>query len=170
MAQPLREAFTAIRRSPLLTGLSALWEIPLPFTPVPITGQTFAVLLAGATLGLRAGAASQLLYLGMGIVGVPFFAGGASGWEVVTGPTVIVPMLALGVPGSGTTAVLLAVLAGAGAATGKPAPEGPEALMVIHPDEVAAEAALRARAWVVPFLPAGWFRRSFLPRSPPSLR
>ena len=72
----------------LLTGLSALWEIPLPLTPVPITGQTFAVLLAGATLGLRAGAASQLLYLAMGIVGVPFFAGGASGWEVVTGPTV----------------------------------------------------------------------------------
>jgi biotin transport system substrate-specific component len=72
----------------LLTGLAALWEIPLPFTPVPITGQTFAILLAGATLGLRAGAASQLLYLAMGIVGVPFFAGGSSGWEVVTGPTV----------------------------------------------------------------------------------
>jgi biotin transport system substrate-specific component len=72
----------------LLTGLTALWEIPLPFTPVPITGQTFAILLAGATLGLRAGAASQLLYLAMGIVGVPFFAGGSSGWEVVTGPTV----------------------------------------------------------------------------------
>ncbi|NND83771.1 MAG: biotin transporter BioY [Acidimicrobiia bacterium] len=72
----------------LLTGVSALWEIPLPFTPVPITGQTFAVLLAGATLGLRAGAASQLLYIAMGIVGVPFFAGGSSGWEVVTGPTV----------------------------------------------------------------------------------
>lgn len=72
----------------LLTGISALWEIPLPFTPVPVTGQTFAVLLAGATLGLRAGAASQLLYVAMGLVGVPFFAGGSSGWEVVTGPTV----------------------------------------------------------------------------------
>ncbi len=72
----------------LLTGLTALWEIHLPFTPVPITGQTFAVLLAGATLGLRAGAASQLLYLTMGAVGLPFYAGGESGWEVLTGPTV----------------------------------------------------------------------------------
>lgn len=72
----------------LLTGLSALWEIPLGFTPVPITGQTFAVLLAGATLGLRAGAASQLLYLAMGAVGLPFYSGGSSGWEVLTGPTV----------------------------------------------------------------------------------
>lgn len=72
----------------VLTGLSALWEVHLPFTPVPVTGQTFAVLLAGATLGLRAGAASQLLYLAMGVVGVPFFAGGSAGWQVLTGPTV----------------------------------------------------------------------------------
>ena len=72
----------------LLTGLTALWEIHLSFTPVPITGQTFAVLLAGATLGLRAGAASQLLYLAMGAVGLPFYAGGESGWQVLTGPTV----------------------------------------------------------------------------------
>ncbi len=72
----------------LLTGLTALWEIHLPFTPVPITGQTFAVLLAGATLGLRAGAASQLLYLAMGAVGLPFYAGGEAGWKVLTGPTV----------------------------------------------------------------------------------
>jgi biotin transport system substrate-specific component len=72
----------------LLTGFSALWEIPLGFTPVPVTGQTFAVLLAGAALGFKAGAASQLLYLAMGVVGMPFFAGGASGWEIVTGPTV----------------------------------------------------------------------------------
>lgn len=72
----------------LLTGFTALWEIPLGFTPVPLTGQTFAVLLAGATLGLRAGAASQLLYLAMGAFGMPFFSGGSSGWEVLAGPTV----------------------------------------------------------------------------------
>ncbi|MGF1668477.1 MAG: biotin transporter BioY [Acidimicrobiia bacterium] len=72
----------------LLTGFAALWEIPLGFTPVPITGQTFAVLLAGATLGLRAGAASQMLYLAMGAVGLPFYSGGSSGWEVLSGPTV----------------------------------------------------------------------------------
>lgn len=72
----------------LLTGFSALWEIPLGFTPVPISGQTFAVLLAGASLGLRAGAASQILYLAMGALGLPFYSGGESGWTVLTGPTV----------------------------------------------------------------------------------
>lgn len=72
----------------LLTGFTALWEIPLGFTPVPVTGQTFAVLLAGATLGVRAGAASQVLYLAMGAFGMPFFSGGSSGWEVLAGPTV----------------------------------------------------------------------------------
>lgn len=72
----------------VLTGLSAQWEIPLGFTPVPVSGQTFAVLLAGAALGLRAGAASQILYLAMGAIGLPFFSGGESGWAVLTGPTV----------------------------------------------------------------------------------
>jgi biotin transport system substrate-specific component len=71
-----------------LTGLAAQWEILLPGNPVPITGQTLVVLLSGATLGLRAGAASQLLYVAMGAVGLPFFAGGASGIEVLAGPTV----------------------------------------------------------------------------------
>lgn len=70
-----------------LTALAAQWRIPLPFTPVPVTGQTFAVLLAGAALGVRAGAASQLLYLAMGAVGMPVFSGATSGWEVVTGAT-----------------------------------------------------------------------------------
>jgi biotin transport system substrate-specific component len=72
----------------LLTGFAAQWEIPLGFTPVPVTGQTFAVLLAGGTLGMRAGGASQLLYLAMGAFGLPFFAGGSSGWEVLRGPTI----------------------------------------------------------------------------------
>ncbi len=71
----------------LLTALAAQWRIHLPFTPVPITGQTFAVLLAGVTLGVRAGAASQLLYVAMGAVGLPVFSGGTGGWEVVTGAT-----------------------------------------------------------------------------------
>jgi biotin transport system substrate-specific component len=72
----------------LLTGLAAQWEIHLGFTPVPITGQTFAVLLSGAALGSRLGASSQLLYIGLGVVGLPFFAGGTSGIEVLTGATV----------------------------------------------------------------------------------
>ncbi len=71
----------------LLTALSAQVVIPLGFTPVPITGQTFAVLLAGGLLGARRGAASQALYLGLGAIGLPFFAEGAGGWEVVTGST-----------------------------------------------------------------------------------
>ncbi len=71
----------------LATALAAQWRIHLPFTPVPITGQTFAVLLAGVTLGVRAGAASQLLYVAMGAVGLPVFSGGTGGWEVVTGAT-----------------------------------------------------------------------------------
>ncbi len=71
----------------LLTALAAQIVIPLPFTPVPITGQTFAVLLAGAALGAGAGAASQALYVFLGAAGLPFYADGASGWTVVRGAT-----------------------------------------------------------------------------------
>ena len=71
----------------LLTALAAQIVIPLPFTPVPITGQTFVVLLAGAGLGATAGAASQGLYVLLGAVGLPFYAGGASGWTVARGAT-----------------------------------------------------------------------------------
>jgi biotin transport system substrate-specific component len=60
-------------------GLAAQLSIPLPFTPVPISGQTFAVLLAGAALGWRRGLASMVLYLVAGVAGLPWFAGGASG-------------------------------------------------------------------------------------------
>jgi biotin transport system substrate-specific component len=58
----------------LFTGLMAHVAIPLPFTPVPITGQTFAVLLCGALLGARLGTASMLLYVTEGMVGLPVFA------------------------------------------------------------------------------------------------
>jgi biotin transporter BioY len=58
----------------LFTGLMANIQIPLPFTPVPITGQTFAVLLCGALLGARLGTASMLLYITEGAVGLPVFA------------------------------------------------------------------------------------------------
>lgn len=71
----------------LLTALAARITIPLPWTPVPITGTTFAVLLAGAALGWRAGAASQLLYVVLGAAGLPFYAGGVSGWTYATGAT-----------------------------------------------------------------------------------
>lgn len=63
----------------LLTALSAQVVIPLPFTPVPITGQTFAVLLTGALLGSRLGALAMIAYLIEGAAGLPFFRGGNGG-------------------------------------------------------------------------------------------
>lgn len=71
----------------LLMGLFARISIPLPFTPVPITGQTFGVLLTGAVLGSRRGALAMLVYLAEGVVGLPVFAFGLSGWAIITGPT-----------------------------------------------------------------------------------
>lgn len=62
-------------------------SIPLPFTPVPITGQTFAVLLVGASLGAGRGMASLVLYVLVGIAGAPVYAEGAHGWAVVSGAT-----------------------------------------------------------------------------------
>lgn len=64
-----------------LTALAAQWEIHLPFTPVPVTGQTFAVLLTGAALGMRLGAAGQGLYVVAGALGMPVYSGGGAGWE-----------------------------------------------------------------------------------------
>lgn len=71
----------------LVTAVLAQIEIRLSFTPVPITGQTLGVLLAGGALGSRLGAASQLVYWMLGLVGLPFYAGGASGWTNGTGAT-----------------------------------------------------------------------------------
>ncbi|HET9258724.1 MAG TPA: biotin transporter BioY [Acidimicrobiia bacterium] len=70
-----------------LTALAAQWYIYLPFTPVPISGQTFAVLLTGAALGWKLGAAGQMLYLAIGALGAPVFTEGSSGMEVITGAT-----------------------------------------------------------------------------------
>jgi biotin transport system substrate-specific component len=70
-----------------LVALAAQIEIPLGFTPVPISGQTFAVLLVGASLGPLLGASSLLLYFCVGLVGAPVYSGGDSGWEIVKGAT-----------------------------------------------------------------------------------
>jgi biotin transport system substrate-specific component len=64
----------------VFVGLTAQVAIPLPFTPVPLTLQTFSVLLVGAALGSVRGAASMALYLLAGVVGVPWFANQQSGW------------------------------------------------------------------------------------------
>jgi len=70
-----------------LTALAAQVRIPLPFTPVPITGQVFAVLLSGVLLGGGYGALSQLFYVGMGAAGVPWYAGFTGGAAQLLGPT-----------------------------------------------------------------------------------
>ncbi len=67
-----------------LTALAAQWKISLPFTPVPITGQTFAVLLTGAALGAALGAAGQAVYVAAGALGLPVYSGGASGWDTAS--------------------------------------------------------------------------------------
>ena len=71
----------------LLTALGAQVAVPLGFTPVPMTLQTLFVLLAGLLLGPVAGAASQLLYVGLGVAGVPVFAMGGAGLPWLLGPT-----------------------------------------------------------------------------------
>ena len=71
----------------LLTAALAQFEVKLSFTPVPITGQTLGVLLAGAALGWRSGAMSQGLYWILGLIGLPFYAGGKGGWADGTGAT-----------------------------------------------------------------------------------
>ena len=70
-----------------LIALCAQITIPLPFTPVPLTGSTFGVLYAAALLGPRRALASVGLYLVLGILGFPFFAGASSGWHVLFGAT-----------------------------------------------------------------------------------
>lgn len=71
----------------ILTSLGAFVRIPLPFTPVPITLQTFFVLLSGAFLGSNLGASSQVGYILLGISGLPIFTGAGAGIPYLLGPT-----------------------------------------------------------------------------------
>jgi biotin transport system substrate-specific component len=68
------ERAAAVAFVTLLTAIAAQISIPLPFTPVPFTFQPMVVLVGAAALGARAGAASQILYLTLGIMGLPVFA------------------------------------------------------------------------------------------------
>lgn len=70
-----------------LLAISAQFTISLPFSPVPVTGQTLAVLLIGSLLGKNRGAAAIGLYLLQGAAGLPVFAGGKSGFITLVGPT-----------------------------------------------------------------------------------
>ncbi|MEI6109268.1 MAG: biotin transporter BioY [Actinomycetes bacterium] len=69
------------------TALSAQVSIPLPFTPVPLTLQTFAVLAGAAALGAERAVLAQVLYLVLAVAGAPVLAGGASGGATVVGAT-----------------------------------------------------------------------------------
>jgi len=82
----LRDATLVVGAS-LLTALAAQVAVPLPGSPVPLTGQTFAVLLTGAALGARRGFLAQALYLLEGAAGLPVFAGGLGGAWLFAGPT-----------------------------------------------------------------------------------
>lgn len=70
-----------------LTAVGAYLIIPLPFSPVPITLQTFFVLLSGRLLGKKYGPLSQIVYLILGAAGLPIFSGGRGGLGVLAGPT-----------------------------------------------------------------------------------
>jgi biotin transport system substrate-specific component len=69
-----------------LTGLMAQFRFYLPGTPVPVTGQVFAVFLAGILLG-KWGGVSQCMYTGLGAIGMPWFAGLNGGLAYIAGPT-----------------------------------------------------------------------------------
>ncbi len=88
-----------------LTGLAAQVVLPLPGTPVPVTGQTFGVLFTGAVLGWHRAGVSMAIYLLAGLAGVPWFADGASGWPAATGGYLVGFVLA---------AVVVGALAGRG--------------------------------------------------------
>jgi len=68
-----------------LTAIAA--QIAVPMWPVPITGQTLAVLLVGLSLGAVRGGLSLALYAVLGIVGLPVFSDSSSGWNIIAGPT-----------------------------------------------------------------------------------
>src|SRR3989441_13005988 len=83
--------FDIVRQVGLVTGFSLLTalsaQMVIPIGPIPITGQTFAVLLTGALLGSRLGAMAMIAYLVEGSSGLPFFSGGHGGLLHLMGPT-----------------------------------------------------------------------------------
>ena len=83
--------FDIVRQVGLVIGFSLLMalsaQVVIPIGSVPITGQTFVVLLAGALLGSRLGAMAMIAYLIEGASGLPFFAGGAAGIAHLMGPS-----------------------------------------------------------------------------------
>ena len=71
----------------LLTALLAQVSVPVPGSPVPVTGQTLAVVLTAASLGPLRGVAVQAVYILAALVGLPFYSEASGGWDVVAGAT-----------------------------------------------------------------------------------
>lgn len=90
---------TLVAGGAALTGVAAQLAVPIPGSPVPVTGQTFAALLVGTALGARRGLLSMLLYAVIGMAGLPWFADGASGMAFPTFGYVIGMTLAAAVVG-----------------------------------------------------------------------
>jgi biotin transport system substrate-specific component len=83
-----------------LTGLAAQLSVPVPGSPVPVTGQTFAALLVGTALGARRGFLALALYAVAGVAGVPWFAAGSSGASMPSFGYIIGMMLACAAVGA----------------------------------------------------------------------
>lgn len=81
-----RSIVSVVAGAALIAGCAQV-SIPLGFTPVPLTGQTFAVLLVGASLGAVGGTTSAALYVAAGAVGAPVYASHAHGWHVLNSPS-----------------------------------------------------------------------------------
>lgn len=87
-----RDLLLVVAFGTLMGGLAQV-AVPLPFTPVPVTGQTLGVLLIGALLGSRRGGAALLVHLAEGLAGLPVFAEGSTAWTLTRlgVPTIIGP-------------------------------------------------------------------------------
>ncbi|MFD8016016.1 biotin transporter BioY, partial [Streptomyces sp. NPDC059762] len=83
-----------------LTGLAAQLSVPVPGSPVPVSGQTFAALLVGTALGARRGFLSLALYAVVGMAGVPWFAQGSSGYAMPSFGYILGMLLAATVVGA----------------------------------------------------------------------
>jgi len=87
LATPRARRIAAVVSFALLTAISAKVAVPIPGTAIPFTFQTLAVILAGALLGARLGAASQVVYLMVGLAGLPVFFAPIAGPAYLLGPT-----------------------------------------------------------------------------------
>ncbi len=87
LATPRARRIAGVMSFAVLTAISAKVALPIPGTAVPFTFQTLAVVLSGALLGARLGAASQVAYLSLGLIGIPVFFGPVAGPAYLLGPT-----------------------------------------------------------------------------------